>query len=213
MTIECDFNFTRDDFSLTFKKTLSGSDITTITGKSGSGKTTLLRLMLGLEKAKAATFIVNDTIYQQDKLFVKTEERRIGYVGQDTSLLPFFNIKNNLAFAKKRANRSYYHAPKIEELLMIFDVADCVEKYPKQLSSGQKQRLCIIQSIISCPELFLFDEAFSVIDEARKQTILNYLIDYFSKRQLPVIYVTHDCQELKTIQETMTEVVQNSLRI
>lgn len=196
--ITCDFHLQRGDFTLNFTEELSGQGITAITGKSGSGKTTLLRLMLGLESHANATFIVNDTIYQQGNHFIPPEKRAIGYVGQETRLLPFLSIEKNISFAQKRA-LSGYQLPKLSELIEVFAVEHCLNKRPDALSSGEKQRVATIQMLMNCPMLLLLDEAFSAIDEARKQIIWDHLAHYFAQVQLPVIYVTHDNEELKMV--------------
>lgn len=196
MSIECDFDFQRGDFTLRFCHVLSGRGITAISGRSGSGKTTLLRLMAGLEKADKATFIVNQKVFQQENLFVPVEDRDIGYVGQKTRLFPFLNAGNNIRFAEKRANKPTYPPPDSSALITIFAVEDCLNKKPAQLSSGEIQRISIICSLVSQPRLFLFDEAFSGIDKTRRRVILRYLEDYLAQRQLPAIYVSHDDREI-----------------
>ncbi|MDP8034279.1 ATP-binding cassette domain-containing protein [Pasteurella atlantica] len=204
MTIKCDFNIKRTDFSLSFNAELSGNKITIIKGKSGCGKTSLLRLMAGLDYSPNNTFIVNNQVFQQNDIFIPAEKRPIAYVGQESCLLPFMNIEKNIAFAQKRRSCSDYALPNLDELFSVFDLHHCKLKLPDQLSSGETQRALVIQSIMNTPNLFLFDEAFSAIDEQRKSIILDYLMEYLEQRNLPAIYVSHDSEELKYIRSDIS---------
>lgn len=198
MSILCDFVYYKKNFSLSFKQTLSAQGITAITGPSGSGKTTLLRLILGLEKAQKAKLVVNQEILQNDKIFVPTEYRSIGYVGQESRLFPFLNAKQNILFAQKRAHKNHAQSPVLSELVETFDVKKCLEQRPKTLSTGEQQRVALIQSLLNKPKLFLFDEALSAIDENRKKIILEYLKQHL--KNTPVIYVSHDENELSQVE-------------
>lgn len=198
MSILCDFVYHKKNFSLRFKQTLSGKDITAITGPSGSGKTTLLRLMMGLEKAQNAKFVVNQETLQDNKIFIPTRHRHIGYVGQESTLFPFLNAKQNLLFAQKRAHKNNAQSPILSEFIEVFDIKKCLEQRPKTLSTGEQQRVALIQSLLNKPKLFLFDEALSAIDEDRKKIILEYLKQYL--KNTPVIYVSHDENELSQVE-------------
>lgn len=198
MSILCDFVYHKKNFSLSFKQTLSGKDITAITGPSGSGKTTLLRLMTGLEKAQNAKFVVNQETLQDSDIFIPTQHRQIGYVGQESTLFPFLNAKQNLLFAQKRAHKNNSQSPILSELIEVFDIKKCLEQRPKTLSTGEQQRVALIQSLLNKPKLFLFDEALSAIDEDRKKIILEYLKQYL--KNTPVIYVSHDENELSQVE-------------
>ncbi len=199
MTIKCDFNIKRSDFSLSFKAELSSDKITVIKGKSGCGKTSLLRLMAGLDQLPTGFFSLNNRIFQQDSFFIPAEKRPIGYVGQYSQLFPFMSVAKNIAFAQKRRLRTDYALPNLDELFTVFDLKHCKDKLPEQLSSGETQRALVIQSLMNTPQLFLFDEAFSAIDEYRKGIILDYLMDYLAQRKLPAIYISHDSEEVKKI--------------
>lgn len=196
MSIRCDFMIQYKDFELHFKQTLICNGVTAICGQSGSGKTTLLRLMAGLETIDRSTFIVDQNVLQNTRIFIPTEQRKIGYVGQSTKLFPFMTAKQNIQFAQKRAYQSHYTPPYLDELIETFDVAHCLDKTALQLSSGEVQRIKIIQSLVNQPSLFLFDEAVSAIDCERKITILKYLKSFFIQWELPLIITSHDQVEI-----------------
>lgn len=208
MTIFCDFHCSKKNFFLNFKKVLSGQDITAITGPSGSGKTTILRLMAGLEKAEHSTFIVNNRILQKDDVFVPTEKRDITYVGQETRLFPFLNVYENIKFAQKRASKNLKKPPSLNELIEVFDVKKCLVQTPQELSTGEQQRVALIQAIINNPDLFLFDEAFSAIDEARKKIMIRYILNQL--KHTPIIYVSHDENELSIVNPKQTIKMEDS---
>ncbi len=199
MSIKCNFNLQRGNFSLSFNAELSSDKITVIKGKSGCGKTSLLRLMAGLDRLPMGFFSLNNQVFQQDNFFIPAEKRPIGYVGQDSQLFPFMNVEKNIDFAQRRRICTDYALPNLNELFAIFDLEHCKHKLPKQLSSGETQRALVIQSLMNTPSLFLFDEAFSAIDEYRKGIILDYLINYLNNYNLPAIYISHDSEELNLI--------------
>ena len=165
----------------------SGSFIS-LSGESGSGKTTILRCLAGLEKADG--FIkVDDEIWQDEKIFLSPQKRRIGFVFQDYALFENLSVKDNFLFVEKDTN----HCNKLLDMLGLMSLKD---RYPTNLSGGQKQRVALGRAMMRKPKLLLLDEPLSALDphlRARLQDEISKIQDLF---KTTTILVSHDPNEI-----------------
>ena len=102
MSLALDIDWTRPDFQLTVDGEFPSSGITALFGRSGSGKTTLLRCIVGLERAPGACVRFNGEVWQDQRTFVPTYLRPLGYVFQESSLFAHLDARANLASGLKR---------------------------------------------------------------------------------------------------------------
>ncbi len=184
-----------NDYALDIDVQLPSSGITAIFGHSGSGKTTLLRCIAGLEQPEQGRFTVNGDIWQDERVFLATDKRPIGYVFQELSLFPHLTAAGNLNYAVKRAptktNSTLY-----QQVLDIMGIESLLERYPAHLSGGERQRVAIARALLIQPKLLLMDEPLAALDTARKQEILPYLERLRSHFELPIFYVSHSLDEV-----------------
>ena len=174
---------------------LPGQGITGLFGRSGSGKTTLLRCIAGLLQPERGELRVRGETWQDNKTFVPTHKRPLGYVFQEASLFPHLTAKQNLAFAMKRAgaadaNRLY------GATVDLMGIGGLLGQYPAQLSGGERQRIAIARALLVQPRLLLMDEPLASLDQAHKQEILPYLERLHTELDIPVIYVSHSSDEI-----------------
>lgn len=169
--------------------------VTAIYGSSGSGKTTLLRCIAGLQQAKNSTLIVGDETWQSETSFLPTHKRQIGYVFQESSLLPHLTAKGNLNFALKRAGAPINKALN-QQIIDILGIGHILEQYPEQLSGGERQRVAIARALFVQPKILLMDEPLASIDAIRKLQFLSYLNKLHKTLNIPVLYVTHSLDEV-----------------
>jgi molybdate transport system ATP-binding protein len=183
------------NFSLDVDLRLPGAGVTAIYGRSGSGKTTLLRCIAGLQKAESGTLIVEGDIWQNEKTFLSTHRRQLGYVFQEASLFAHLSARNNLLYAVKRAAGPLdkYIFGEITELMGIENI---LEKFPHQLSGGERQRVAIARALMIKPRLLLMDEPLASLDNARKQEIMPYLQSLRRETRIPILYVSHAMDEV-----------------
>ena len=174
---------------------LPGQGITVLFGPSGSGKTTLLRCMAGLERVAGGVMHLGDQVWQEKDLFVPVHKRKIGYVFQEANLFPHLTAKDNIDYALSRS-AAPAEKGEIEEIIELLGISSFLDRYPDELSGGEKQRVAIARALLIRPDLLLMDEPLAALDQARKQEILPYLEQLRDKFSLPVIYVTHSLQEL-----------------
>lgn len=195
--ISATLNIVYDDFQLQANLVLPGRGVSVLFGHSGCGKTTCLRAIAGLVRVEQGEVQVNAEQWQSwdGKVFVPTFERRIGYVFQEPSLFPHLNVDQNLAYAEKRV-KAEPGVFKRDSILPLLGIDRLLNRYPSQLSGGEKQRVAIARALLTQPKLLLMDEPLSALDHARKQEFLPYLERLQRMWDLPIVYVTHSVQEL-----------------
>ena len=193
MSIECRFNITRSKFVLDVDLSLPSKGVIAIFGPSGSGKTTLLRFLSGLENSNG--FLkVGDNIWQDEKSFIPTHKRSIGYVFQEASLFEHLNVKENIDYGVKRASGANQSVmQRAIKLLQIESLLDCM---PSELSGGERQRVAIARAISPAPEMLLMDEPLASLGEKHKKEILPFLELLRSELEIPIIYVSHSIDEV-----------------
>lgn len=172
---------------------VESSETVVLLGPSGCGKTTLLRLINRLEKANGGSIEIDgESIESQSK---ETLRRSIGYVIQDTGLLPHLNVKQNIELVGKISNQEISEE-KVRELLSLIGLdEDVLLKRPSELSGGQQQRIGLARALAADPEIILMDEPFSALDNITRSQLQD---DFQNLRYLDsktILLVTHDVQE------------------
>ncbi|MCZ6103404.1 sulfate/molybdate ABC transporter ATP-binding protein [Campylobacter ureolyticus] len=177
-----------ENMELNVKISFKSGNFISLSGESGSGKTTILRCLAGLEKANG--FIkVDDEIWQDEKIFLSPQKRRIGFVFQDYALFENLSVKDNFLFVEKDIN----HCNKLLDMLGLMSLKD---RYPTNLSGGQKQRVALGRAMMRKPKLLLLDEPLSALDphlRARLQDEISKIQDMF---KTTTILVSHDPNEI-----------------
>lgn len=203
--------FPGDDgrFSLDIDVKLPGEGITAVFGPSGSGKTSLLRCMAGLQQAPGR-MQVNGDIWQDECICLPTHKRNLGYVFQESSLFPHLTGAGNLAYAVRRATR-LVSAAEYDHAVRLMGLESCLERYPANLSGGERQRIAIARALMVQPQLLLMDEPLASLDMARKQEILPYLERLHEELALPVIYVSHNLEEVSRLADYLVIIEQGRL--
>lgn len=195
--LELEFDFKRDDFSLSAAH-IFDAPITGILGASGSGKSTLLALIAGLLKPQQGFIKLNGQLLcdSKSKLWVPPHKRHIGLVFQDGQLLPHLTVHKNLLYGYRniRAEQRRFHIDAIVELL---EIGHLLARRPANLSGGEKQRVALGRAVLYSPELLLFDEPLSALDERLKQQILPFFLRIYAECKIPMVYVTHALSELQ----------------
>jgi len=169
--------------------------LTCLLGGSGSGKTTILRLIAGLEiPSEGKIFIKNKAVTESGKILIPPHERNVGFIFQDLALWPHFTIYKNIAFGLTERKEKKVRET-VFEILDFFGIGDQAEKYPHQLSGGQKQLAAIARSLVLKPEILLMDEPLANLDVKLKRKILELIKNLKRKFDLTIVYVTHDHKE------------------
>jgi ABC-type Fe3+/spermidine/putrescine transport system ATPase subunit len=165
-------------------------EIISFLGESGSGKTTFLKCIAGLEKINSGSILLNNVVLNDNGIFVKPQDRKIGFVFQDYPLFPHLNLEDNIVFNLDKK----YHK-NLDYILSLTGLKYFISRYPHELSGGEQQRTCVARALIREPELLLLDEPFSNLDSAIKQSMREEIYKIIKETNTTTILVTHDIND------------------
>lgn len=154
-----------------------------IIGSSGCGKSTLLNILANLD-------------YLSDGQIIKNNDLKIGYMLQEDCLLPWLNIFDNamlgldIMHIKTEENIKY-----VKNLLEKYGLGDFLEKYPNQLSGGMRQRVALIRTLATKPDILLLDEPFSALDYMSRLMVSEDVSKIIKNEKKTVVMITHDIAE------------------
>ena len=175
------------------------TDILVLWGPSGAGKTTILHCLAGLSNPTGGLIKLGDTVLysSEDRINVNTRFRNVGYLFLDYALFPHLTVRKNVMYGlkcKKNSNGSLT-AKNPLELLDSFGVGHLVDRYPRQLSGGEKQRVALVRALAVQPKLLLLDEPFSALDKNIKDTLRQEIKKLHHQWRIPFVLVTHDKED------------------
>lgn len=194
--LQLQLSLTRSDFALAVDLSLPAHGISVLFGPSGSGKTTLLRCVAGLEHATGRVALGDET--WQDSAtgaFKPTWQREIGYVFQEASLFEHLDVRQNLHFGLRRADRSDT-TQGLDAALALLGIGHLLGRRVASLSGGERQRVAIARALATRPRLLLLDEPLAALDVARRKEVLPWLERLHAELRTPMLYVTHSVDEL-----------------
>ena len=197
MNLMISLELQRQQFTLSLHTALNSKGITAIYGHSGAGKTTLLRWIAGLEQNTGGHLTFNNQIWQDENTHLPTRQRQLAYVFQDARLFPHLTVQGNLNFAYRR--RFNNNGPSMAQACQWLELTPLLQQYPDQLSGGEQQRVAIARALLSSPQLILMDEPLASLDSHSKQRILRHLESLQLRLAIPIIYVSHDLEEVSRL--------------
>lgn len=181
------------EFTLQISFHIKSTEIVALYGHSGSGKTTTLHSIAGLVKLDDGQIKLNDRLLTENgKSLVPVESRQIGYVFQDYALFPHRTVWENIAYGMK-------NEPYTKKLIDRLHIKHLLERYPHEISGGEKQRTAFIRALASEPELLLLDEPFSALDDETKLLSYAELRTVQRENNIPTLLVTHSKQDINYI--------------
>jgi molybdate transport system ATP-binding protein len=191
MKIEADIALRRGTFSLAAKFE-SDAGVTVLFGRSGSGKTTLLNAIAGLARPDSGRIAIDGEVFFDSKagISVPVQKRRLGYVFQDGLLLPHLSVRQNLGYGRFFTSEADRYVD-FDRVVTLLDLAGLLERRPRHLSGGEKQRVAIGRALLASPRVLLMDEPLASLDAARKGEILHYVERLRDEMHIPIVYVSH----------------------
>lgn len=169
--------------------TLHKEEFVALVGPSGCGKSTLLNICAGLLSPDAGSVYFTGEDLKS--------EPRVSIVFQETGLMPWRNVYDNIAFGLDAGHvlpKKEWKA-RIDHYISLVGLSGFEKSYPHQLSGGMRQRVGIARALAINPDLLLMDEPFSALDAQTRIIMQQELVDLWEKTRLTTLYVTHNIQE------------------
>jgi NitT/TauT family transport system ATP-binding protein len=173
-----------------------------LVGPSGCGKSTILNLVAGLLAPSAG-----QVLYDGEP--VTGPNRRVGYLTQKDTLLPWRSTADNIRIAlelKCRATPRAEAAERVAQMMELVGLKGFEHHYPAELSGGMRKRAALARTLIYEPETLLMDEPFGALDAQLKLLMLDQLQRLTQHRRMTVVFVTHDLGEAITLADRIVVV-------
>jgi len=167
-----------------------------IVGPSGCGKTTTLNMISGLETPTSGQIVIGNTLVND----LEPGERGLGMVFQDLALFPHMTVFENIAFGLrvKKVPNDEVRARVIEAAAAVH-IEPLLDKFPRQCSGGESQRVALARTIVTKPAVFLMDEPLSSLDAKLRVDMRTELKSLHKRLGATFVYVTHDQAEAMTM--------------
>lgn len=172
---------------------LSKGDLVAIIGDSGSGKSTFLHLLAGVDKPSSGDIFIEDkniTKLNKEDLTI-FRRRNIGVIYQFFNLIPNINVKKNILLPilldDKKVDQEYF-----DEILSILGIKDKLNRFPRELSGGEQQRVAIARSLITRPAIVLADEPTGNLDRKNSEDIISLFKLVNQRLNSTIMIITHD---------------------
>lgn len=181
-----------------------------VMGPSGAGKSTLLNVLATIDSPTSGDIIIgNDNVAKMnDKVLADFRRDNLGFIFQDYNLLDSLTVRENivlpLAIAKVPAKEIN---ARVDKIATTFGISDLLNKYPYQISGGQKQRTASSRALVMQPKIIFADEPTGALDSKSATDLLESLSDLNETQNATIMMVTHDafaasfCQRIIFIQD------------
>lgn len=165
-----------------------------IVGESGSGKSTLLRIMAGLETQTSGEVWLKESKIENPTRKLVAGYDEIKLIHQDYHLQPNSTVEENISRPLLNYDKAYARS-RVDRLLFDLGLEGLKDRFPRQLSGGQQQKVAIATALAVEPEVLLLDEPFSSLDSIQKHKLIAELKDLFLEMGTTVVFVTHDLDD------------------
>ncbi|SDM45141.1 ABC transporter ATP-binding protein [Sediminibacillus halophilus] len=187
--------FTKQEVLTGIDINIAAGEFVTIMGASGSGKTTLLNVLSSIDRVSHGTIKVNgeEITGRKDKQLAEFRKHHLGFIFQEYNLLDTLTVKENILLPLSIAKVSKQEANKrFKGVADELGIADIQDKYPNEISGGQKQRTSAARAFIHEPSIIFADEPTGALDSKSASDLLSKMSDLNEKRKATIVMVTHD---------------------
>lgn len=187
---------------------------TILFGPSGAGKSTLLDCIAGLATPDEGRISLGDEVFFDSgakRISLPPQNRRVAYVFQSLALFPHLSVEKNIAYGLADIPADDRHT-RIDQILSAFHIEPLRQRKPAQLSGGEQQRLALARSLVTQPHLLLLDEPLSGLDAGLRRKILDDLRNWNAANNIPILYVTHNRDEVDAIGERVVTLAQGRVQ-
>ena len=194
LTKKFDELFAVDDVSFN----INSGEFFSILGPSGCGKSTTLRMIAGFVMPTNGEILLGDN----NITYVAPEKRNIGFVFQNYAIFPHMNVFDNIAFGLKMrdVNKSLI-VEKVKSSLEQVNLLGFENRFQRELSGGEQQRVALARVLVTEPQILLLDEPLSALDKKLREEMKIWIKELQKKLQITTVYVTHDQSEALTMSD------------
>ncbi len=155
-----------------------------------------MRSIAGFEQPTSGEIWLKNQPIFKENLNVPTQQRKLGYVVQEGVLFPHLNVYRNIAYGLGDGKgKTEEEKQRIQEVMKLTGISSLADRFPHQLSGGQQQRVALARALAPSPELILFDEPFSALDEHLRNQIRYDMLQVLRESGSSAVFVTHDRDE------------------
>jgi molybdate transport system ATP-binding protein len=197
VSLQVDLRLARGALTVAARFDVPPRGITALIGRSGAGKSTLLQGIAGLLRPVDGRVALDGTALYDGAAGVNLPpaQRRLGVVFQEGRLFPHLSVRGNLLYGARRVPHDA-PGPRLEEMAALLDLEPLLARRPFQLSGGERQRVALGRALLARPRALLMDEPLASLDPPRRQELLGYLSALPDRLDLPILYVTHQMDEV-----------------
>jgi molybdate transport system ATP-binding protein len=194
-------------------RTIAPGSILVLFGPSGAGKTTILRAIAGLLRPDRGRIACDghDWFDAAADRFVPPQERRVGYVAQDTALFPHLTVRANIEYGLRTVPPDG-RRQRAGELIQLVGARGLEDRFPRQLSGGQAQRIALARALAPSPAMLLLDEPFGALDAATRRELRTEVRAVLRDTGTSAILVTHDRLEAMAMGDDLAVMIGGALR-
>ena len=188
---------------------VADGEIFSILGRTGAGKTVLLESIAGTYPIEKG----NLSIFGEDILKMRVQDRGIGFVYQDFGLFPHLSVFENIAYGLKmhKVGKDAIKG-KVTFIMKLLSITHIAGEYPQTISGGERQRVALARALVLEPRLLLLDEPFSALDPNTKQMMYQEIKKIHDYYNCSIIFVTHDFSEAQFLADRIGIMLNGKLR-
>lgn len=186
---------------------------TVIFGPSGAGKSTLLDCIAGLLAPDSGRIVLGHEVFCdcEKGISLPPQRRRVAYVFQNLALFPHLSVSENIGYALSKLPAKD-RSERIQKISQAFHIERLLQRKPRELSGGEQQRVALARSLVTQPGVLLLDEPLTGLDAGLRRKILDDLRAWNAANEIPVLYVTHNREEVDAIGECIVVLEQGRVR-
>ncbi len=181
---------------------------TVLFGPSGAGKSTLLDCIAGLQQPDSGEIRLGEKVFfdAASNLSLPPQRRELAYVFQSLALFPHLSVEQNIRYGLRKL-AAPEQTERTNNIAKTFRIEKFLSRRPAELSGGEKQRVALARALVTSPRVLLLDEPLTGLDSALRRSILEDLGAWNDANRIPILYVTHNREEVDAIGERVVTLV------